>query len=219
MTENELLKRHPRVWHMAADGAWPSIQQNGLLSVTALLDLHGVTGPARDRIEAARRPQCVTLSHPAHGVAVIRDNKPMTDAGLEKCLQGGLNPVDWYRLLNRKSFFWVSKERLTTLLGARAYVGQPQVVIEVDTASLIAAHRNDVRLARINTGSTLYVPQARDASTFKTVAAFPDNGTGRIGTKDRPTVVELVVEGGVPNLGPMVVRVDRVVKGHWAQIA
>jgi hypothetical protein len=67
----------------------------------------------------------------------------MRPAALRRCLQDGLTPSDWYRLLNSKVFFWPSEERVAGLLGARAYRGRSQVVLRVDTASLLsdAAHR------------------------------------------------------------------------------
>lgn len=212
MTEDELLRRHPAIWHMAADGSWPSIRDNGLLSVTRLLDLYGVAGAARAPVESERRPRSVTLTGDGLPPAVVRDNKPMTDAGLQKCLQDGMTPKDWYELLNRKSFFWVDRERLDRLLLARAYVSQPQTVLKIDTKALLGRHRADVRLCRINSGQTMWVPADRGNSTFRTIGDFPD-GQGRIGTKVRPAVVELVVEGGVPNVAGLVLGVERVYQG------
>ncbi len=217
MTEDELLERHPRVWHMAADGMWPNIQAHGLLSVTRLLDLFGVTGTNRSAIESERRPQCVALSDAAHGRAIIRDNKPMYESALLKCLDDQLSPRDWYRILNAKTFFWVDKARLERLLGARAYVKDPQTVIEIDTAELLERHRNEVRLASMNTGQTLYVPQRRGLKTFRTIEEFP-NGAGRIGTKQRPQIVELVVEEGVPDIAHCAIRADRYFKGEWSPL-
>lgn len=217
MTEEELIERHPKLWHMAADGMWPFIQEHGLLSVSALLDRFGIVGDARVPIEAARRPECVELDHPEHGRAIIRDNKPMFENALAKCLEDGLVPEDWYRILNAKSFFWVDRDRLERLLDARAYAKNPQTVLEVDTACLIAKYRDNIRLARINTGQTLYVPQPRGLSTFKTIAQFP-TGSGRVGTAQRPRIVELVVEGGVPDIRHCVIRVDRYDKGKWSPL-
>lgn len=208
MTDEELIARHPRVWHMAAAGMWPSIQKRGLLSVTALLDLFGVEGEERFAIESARRPQCVRLTHPEHGEAIIRDNKPMFEKSLLKCLDDGMTPREWYEILNAKSFFWTDWARLIRLLGARAYAKDPQTVIEVDTAELVARHREAIRLCPINSGETLYVPRRRGRATFK-----------RIGEQPAATpIVELVVENGVPDLADMVIRVDRVEKGQWSQI-
>lgn len=212
MTEDELLRRHPTIWHMAADGSWPSIRQNGLLSVTRLLDLYGVAEAARFAIESARRPQSVTLTANGLPPAVVRDNKPMSDVGLVKCLQDGLTPKDWYEVLNRKSFFWVDRERLDRLLRARAYASHPQTVIQIDTKALLDRYRDDVRLCRINSGQTMWVPVDRGHATFKTIGDFPD-GPGRIGTPIRPAVVELVVEGGVPDVVKFVLGVERVYQG------
>jgi hypothetical protein len=49
VTEEELVSIYPRLWHMAEDGSWPSIADNGLLSTSALLDLYGVSGKSRAR--------------------------------------------------------------------------------------------------------------------------------------------------------------------------
>lgn len=217
MTEDELIERHPTIWHMAADGSWPSIRDHGLLSVTGLLDLYGVTGDARVPIESARRPQCVTLKADGLPEAVVRDNKPMFEASLVKCLQDGLTPRDWYEILNRKSFLWVERERLERLLKAKAYANDPQVVLTVDTKSLVERHRKSILLSAINSGQTLYVPQPRGATTFQPIAAFPTDA-GRIGTKTKPKIVELTVEGGVPDIVDVVLKVERVENGVWATL-
>lgn len=217
MTEDELIERHPTIWHMAADGSWPSIRDHGLLSVTALLDLYGMTGAARVPIESARRPQCVTLKADGLPEAVVRDNKPMFETSLVKCLQDGLTPREWYEILNRKSFLWVERERLERLLKAKAYAKDPQVVLTVDTKSLVERHRKSILLSAINSGQTLYVPQPRGTATFQPIAGFP-TGVGRIGTKTKPKIVELTVEGGVPDIADMVLKVERVENGVWTTL-
>lgn len=208
MTEDEFLTRYPRLWHMAADGSWPSIQKRGLLSTSALLDLYGVEGADREAILSRRRPQSVTISGPGLEDAVIRDQKPMTDAGLQKCLTDGLGPRDWYEFLNGMTFFWLSRERLRRLLGARAYRKTPQVVLTLDTASLLGKHADEVRLARINSGATLYVPQARGKDTFKTIGEF---AVAEI-------AVELTVEGGVDDVAEHVLTAHRFAEGKTEQL-
>ena len=44
MNRVEFVELHPKLFHMASDGAWPSIQRLGLLSATAILDLAGIDG-------------------------------------------------------------------------------------------------------------------------------------------------------------------------------
>src|ERR1700730_15009624 len=118
---------------MAEDGSWPSIRRRGLLSTTALLDLYEVQGAPREEIEAQRRRTGVPLERSPLPRAVIRDQLPMDDGGLRRCLPPHIEPTDWYRLLNRKVFFWLTKLRLITLLKAGTYRQRPHDVIEVST--------------------------------------------------------------------------------------
>lgn len=120
MDPERLVSRYPALFHMAESGSWESIREHGLLSTTALLDLFEVEGQERLAIESARRPEIVQLEHPEYGVALVRDNKPMQEKALERCLHG-MTPREWYEHLNWRVFFWVEQKRLLKLLGARAY--------------------------------------------------------------------------------------------------
>jgi hypothetical protein len=90
----ELLSDCPSLYHMAEDGSWQSIRHRGLLSTTALLDLYGVTGVARVQIEERRRPASVLLESVGMPPAVVRDQLPMDDKGLLRCLPPHLAPTD-----------------------------------------------------------------------------------------------------------------------------
>lgn len=160
VTPEEFTARHPYLYHMAEQGSWASIQQHGLLSTTALLNLFEITGPERQAIESTRRPVSVQIRHPEYGVAVIRDQKPMREMSLRSCLID-MEPQEWYELLNRRVFFWPTLERLTGLLNARAYRNNPQLVIEVDTFILLEQRLNQTTLSPINSGSTIYTPVPR----------------------------------------------------------
>src|SRR5437868_1160785 len=102
MTPELLISTYPRLYHMAEADTWGSIQSRGLLSTTALLDLFGITGAERMKIESSHRPTSVTIKHPILGKAVIRDQKPMSETALQSCLVGGLQPRQWYEMLNRR---------------------------------------------------------------------------------------------------------------------
>ncbi len=194
---------------MAERGAWPSIRAHGLLSTGALLDLFGVAGEARRAIEAERRPEGVRLEAPRVGAAVIRDQKPMTDAGLARCLTGGLAPADWYRLLNAKVFFWLSRARLLRLLGAAPYRAAEHDVIALDARSLVRDNAERVWLCPINSGCTRPFPQPRGPETFRRVADYPYADWRRKRPRgDR--VVELAVDRGVPDVERHVLRVARM---------
>ena len=86
LTPDEFAARYPVLFHMAADNSWDSISRYGLLSTSRLLDLFEVDGAQRHSIESAHRPESVEIRHPEHGVATIRDQKPMSEKALLGCL-------------------------------------------------------------------------------------------------------------------------------------
>lgn len=207
---DDFSERFPLLFHMAEAGSWPSIQRHGLLSTSALLELFEVRGARRVALEARHRPESVTLHHPRHGTAVVRDQKPMDDAGLLRTLIGGLSPTDWYQLLNAQVFFWVSHERLTRLLNARAYRGKRQTVLTVDTARLLARHEARVLLSPINSGATKPSRAQRGPDTFLPMARYPFSSRDE---KSREPVVELTVTHSVPDIRDFVLRVEEYVGG------
>ena len=169
----ELIGDCPTLYHMAEAGSWPLIDKYGLLSTTALLDQYGISGEARDAVEAARRPASVPLEKQEIGRAVVRDQSPMDDQGLVRCLQDGLQPIDWYRLLNKKVFFWLTRSRLLKLLNAGNYRNEEHDVLQLDTASLVAAYKEKIWLCSINSGSTKPFPHPRGNNTFNRIQNYP----------------------------------------------
>jgi hypothetical protein len=195
---DSFIERYPRLFHMADAGTWPKIQRDGLRSTTALLDLYEYTGTARHQIESERRAKSVVITHSKTGeTAVIRDNIPLREQFLRL---DDMTPTEWYELLNRKVFFWVSEERLTKLLNARQYKSRPHDVLTIDTGRLLDVHSNDITVASINTGATLY-PNApkRGPQTFRKIA---DHSAGAV-------VVELAVDYAVPRIADLVTVVQR----------
>jgi hypothetical protein len=202
---------------MAECGAWSGIQQHGLLSTTALLDLFEVEGGRRFAIESMRRPEMVEISHPRHGRALIRDNKPLREQFLIDCLEG-CTPQQWYELLNRKVFFWVTAQRLETLLAARAYRSRAHDVLTIDTRSLLDRRLADITLAPINTGATLY-PSAppRGLSTFVSIEDYDWEAMRRWRGPDN-AVVELTVDYAVADVENIATLVQRHAPGKPAAV-
>ncbi|MBA4114897.1 MAG: hypothetical protein H0X71_00310 [Rubrobacter sp.] len=199
MDLQRLISRYPTLYHMAEDGSWESIRRHGLLSTSALLDRFEVEGEERFTIESARRPEIVRLEHPKHGTALVRDNKPMQEKALERCLVE-MTPREWYEHLNRRVFFWVEWKRLLKLLGARAYRDRPHLVLEVDTAELLRRHAEKATLSPINSGATFAMnPAPRGTDTFRRIADHPEG---------KP-VVELSVDYAVPDVADFVLSVSR----------
>ncbi len=199
MDLQRLISRYPVLYHMAEDESWESIRRHGLLSTSALLDRFEVEGKERFAIESVRRPEIVRVNHPEHGVALIRDNKPMQEKSLERCLVE-MTPREWYEHLNGRVFFWVKWKRLLKLLGARAYKDRPHLVLEVDPAELLDRHAERVTLSPINSGATFAMnPAPRGPDTFRRIADHPE---------DKP-IVELSVDYAVPDIINFVRSVSR----------
>lgn len=210
MRESDLVESYPRLWHMAEDGSWDSIRERGLLSASALLDLYCVNGASRAALVSSRRPESVLVHQTGLPDACIRDQKPMSDEALTQCLRDGITPAQWYQKLNDRTFFWLSQERLRRLLGARAYRKKPQLVLTLDTRSLVAAHRHRIELSPINSGSTLFTPQPRGHDTFLSIANYPFEYWCRR-RRRIDAVVELTVLNSVPDIAQHVIAVHRVV--------
>jgi hypothetical protein len=208
ISADELVNHFPRLYHMAELGTWPSIKAHGLLSTSALLDLYGVNGEERRRIESRRRPESVTMRHDRYGPAVIRDQKPISDSALQKCLTG-MTPTEWYRLLNTKVFFWLTPERVLGLLSARAYRDREHTVLTVDTQELLRLHQKKVVLSPINSGSTVYNPQPRGADTFQRLGTYPFEGWRQKRGSAKKAIAELAVDYHVSDIEALVLRVER----------
>jgi hypothetical protein len=211
---DELCARFPLLYHMAQLGSWPSIQAHGLLSTSALLDLFEVRGDERYRIESSHRPDSVTIRHPMHGSAVIRDQKPMSDRSLQKALAGGLKPADWYRDLNSRVFFWLAEERLNGLLNARAYRDHPHNVLVVDTRCLVERHEGKIVLSPINSGCTIPFPHKRGPETFRRIADYPYARRKRLPNP----IVELAVDYSVPDIRELVTEVRETSSGSGTKV-
>ena len=203
-----LISQYPRLYHMAERGSWNSIKKFGLLCTTALLDLYEVGGAFRHQIESEHRPESISIQKVGMADAVVRDQKPMSDSGLVRALPKTMTPKDWYEILNRKTFFWTSENRLHRLLGAKAYSHLEHDVITIDTESLVSVHRDNVKLCPYNSGCTKPMPRERDESIFSSLADYDIEKWASRPRWDR--IVELCVEGGVPDVNDHVVSVTRM---------
>jgi hypothetical protein len=206
MNAEILIKEYPRLYHMAEEGSWPSICERGLWSTSGLLDLFGIDGAERIKIERRHRPESIEITHPVYGTAVIRDQKPMSDRALRKCLLDGLTPEDWHRILNARVFFWATRKRLLGLLKARAYRTKCHDVLTVDSRSLIKRYEHEITLSAYNSGSTVYKPVPRGLSTFRSIAEYPSDKKGRA---EKP-VAEVAVDRGVRDVRSFVIKVERM---------
>src|SRR5215467_9195259 len=200
----------PFVYHLAEADNWPSIQRDGLLSTRALLERTGINGSIRDVVEREHRPKRTILTN---GL-VIRNQKPMPPAALQRCLVG-LTAAQWYELLNSKVFFWFDIERLNRQ--RRACGSFPQVVLKIATDRLLDRHAAQAALTPINTGNARRKPALRGAATFIPYSEWTDTAwlseAQALGTRPRSPrhpPVELTIADSVPDMMDFVVSVKNL---------
>ncbi len=212
ITLDELVSYYPRLCHVAVQGSWHSILKHGLLSTKALLELFDVPQARRRLILERHRPESVVIEHPSLGGAVIRDQKPMDDKGLKRALSEDLTPTKWYRVLNGMVFFWLTRKRVDTFLGARAYRTTEHILLTVDSKALLDEYASRILLSPLNSGCTKPFPHPRGADTFQPLSTYPfQELKRRRATND--AVVELAVPEGVRDIRKFVLRVDKVKAG------
>jgi hypothetical protein len=202
----ELVTDCPILYHMAERGSWQSIREHGLLSTSALLDFYEIDPETRKEIEEQRRSASVTLKSRALAPAVIRDQLPMTDAGLTRCLPNHLSPAAWYKRLNEKVFFWLTRDRLIRLLNAGSYRTMAHDVLEISTQGLLDSYFSRIWFCPMNSGCTKPIPHPRGDDTFLRIPDYP-YAQWRRKRKRGERVVEFVIDYSVPDISKYVHRV------------
>jgi hypothetical protein len=203
----QLIENHPVLFHMAEDGTWPQIEEHGLLSTLALVDLFEPPADVRESILGSVRRKSIALKSDVHGPAVVRDQGPLKF--LDRVLEEGTTFDEYLDLLNGRVFFWATRQRLLRLLGATRYRKHHQTVLHIDTRQLLIAHP-EAELAGLNTGS-VHVPNmpSRGKSTFQPIGDYPyDEWRKRPGRRD-DAVVEVTVPYAVPGVRDFALRVER----------
>jgi hypothetical protein len=200
---NSLIATHPRLFHMAEDGSWPSIQTHGLLSTSALLTKWEYPEKEKEAICCKHRPKNITIEHRVYGKAVIRDQKAIDPSRLRRCLVD-MTEEEWYRLLNSKVFFWLDWTPLVWFLGAINYINKPHVVITVETRRLVGKYADKITLSAINTGSTYprinqINPEPRGRDTLKPISQY-----------QMASARELAVDNSVEDITQFAISVDRL---------
>jgi len=212
MDASDLISRYPHVYHMAVDGSWPAIQERGLLSTLALVDLYQPDEALRSEILTQVRRRSYVLERAGLPPVTVRDQLPLKF--LEDALFDGVSAQDFLLALNSRVFFWPDRRRLERLMNARAYRRHPQVVLRLDTASLLSAHP-DAELTPYNTGS-VHVPglPKRGPQTFQPIADYPFDDWAQRRGSTKKAIAELTVPWHVPGIARHVTMVERWEEGR-----
>lgn len=161
-----------RVLHLTHARNWPAIRVAGLLTARALVERCVADAALRDQYLAHPRPVGLpALEHPELGTIVLRDQGRLNAGVLARLLDDDWTVERWCRHLNEHVFFFPG--RSTHFEGLRgAYADGPQVLLEVDTRSLLATYDSLVKVATLNTGATGRGTGRRGPATFVTAHRY-----------------------------------------------
>lgn len=198
-----------RVFHLADAENWRSIQRRGLYSTIELIRQAGLLEHEarvfRDyRAERMRLPSG----------ALIRDQRPMPPSSLQKCLQEGLTPRDWYDLVNAKVFFWIDQDRLDRHVAACA--GRSQMLITVDSRRLLERYGDAAFVTPFNVGNARRRPAPRGMRSFVPWKAWmvtrwkSEAITARPSRPPSHPPAELAIEGSIPDLAEFVIETRQI---------
>lgn len=204
MNRSDFIARYPRLFHMAADGSWPSIREHGLLSTRELVDRYAPPPNVRSEILERVRHTSHVLTRAGLPDATVRDQGPLKF--LSACLLPGVGEQDYLDALNARVFFHVNEHDLHRLLRARLYRKHPHDVLTLDTKAFLETHPA-VELAPYNTGS-IHVPNMpkRGPDIFTPLEQYPWEAWRRKRRKD--AVRELTVVGRA-DVAASVIKVER----------
>jgi len=198
-----------RVYHLADERNWKSIQANGLLCAATLLKQNKLKKwIVQHRTENMQLPNGV----------LIRDQKPMPPAALSRCLASNLTPADWYALLNKHIFFWIDLARLDQ---QRQACTTPQYIMTIDAKKLLHRYATHAAVTPFNTGNARRAAAHRGMASFVPYHTWVNSGwlheaTG-MGSKPRPShhqPVELTVKDAVPDIFEFVIEWKRFKVGE-----
>jgi len=191
--------RIERLYHLAEADNLASILSHGLMSTERLVRLAGISKPASTALLRTHRPDNVRL----HMGVMIRDQRPMPPAALAGALEDGLEPADWYALLNSFVFLWPDRERMDRQ--RRACGSRPQVVLTFDSSMLLEQFQAEAFVSPINSGNARRKAAERGRKTFVPYATWSRQGwpTGRPGRAP----AEFLFRCTIPSQAPYVIDI------------
>lgn len=213
----DFTRLYPESFHMTADGTWPSIRRNGLLSAEAVVDRWNVSPQDRAGLLSKRRDESHVLTHKTLGTAVLRDQLPIHEPSLAEVLDD-MSVSQWYEQLNSRVFLFPHRSRMLELLSARSYKKDVHTVITIDTAALVDAYEADIELCAINSGFARPHSKARRGSkTFQSIAEF--RHPPRVDAHPtRPHVAEITLAYAIRDVSRFVIRVERMRDGELVEV-
>jgi len=189
------------IFHLAEGENLNSILQHGLMSTAKLVATCGLLDQDRQNMLRGHRSSHLRIK----GV-LIRDQVPMPPGALAPALMDGMEPGDWYALINEHVFFWPDRDRLDRHL--KACGSRPQYLMVFDAAELFNHFGDQAYVSPFNSGNARRKPAQRGRETFVSYRIWVKHGWPT-GQRSRPPA-EFLFRCDVPAIKPYLVNIERL---------
>ncbi|MFB9841106.1 DUF7002 family protein [Mucilaginibacter ginsenosidivorans] len=173
MNIDRFITLRPYLYHLTDRDNLPLILEYGkLLSTKKIIELSG--NAAYVHINTARRSTHKKIVI-GDRVFSIRDQKPISEKNLVKCLTDGWDCARFYDHLNDRVFMWSKPEYLNNHY--KTYEHEGPIILRFNTDSILAANPH-VKFCRLNSGATRSsshhngAPPPRGIDTFQPAETF-----------------------------------------------
>jgi len=165
---NDFVQKRPFLYHLTDHRNYEIIKESRVIySTRDLVYMSEIDD--KESFLRSRRPYHTQIQVEDNTI-YIRDQRPISEKALSKCLTNGWKCVDYIYHLNRRVFFWPTKERL--IRHFNRYKGENPIIIRVSTKDLFGLNPHS-EFCRLNSGATRPnsylggIPPLRGLETFR----------------------------------------------------
>lgn len=169
MDIDKFLELRPKLYHLTHKDNLESIKEsNKIYSTDYIVKKSGITEP--ESFLKTRRVKLKKVNFNGSEI-YIRDQIPLHPSMINKAMDGTCTPGEYIYLLNKKVFFWPTKDRLERHYNT--YKDQNPVILILDTKEIYDLNKERVKFCRLNSGAlraNFYhggKPPPRGLNTFK----------------------------------------------------
>lgn len=151
MNIDRFIETHPFLYHLTDSRNFDLIlKHKKLFSTQELVIKSDLEAEFKTSFLRSRRPRHFVLNIDNQQY-FIRDQRPISEKNLAKCLTPGWGIEDFYSLLNNRVFFWPTIKRLQSHYAR--YKAENPVIIKVKSSEILTINLH-AEYSRLNSGAT-----------------------------------------------------------------
>jgi hypothetical protein len=158
MDINKFIQLRPYLYHLTdKNNLCLILKKRKLLSTKSLIELSGNDTYNVFNLERREGHAQIKINNT---IVSIRDQKPISETNLSKCLTNGWTCSDFYDYLNSRVFMWPTIKRLESHYNT--YSDENPIILRFSTSEIIELNPH-VKFCRLNSGATRSHPKYKGA--------------------------------------------------------